>query len=70
MPFASYVENFPRPGEEVEGSKFSKACGGKGANQCVAALKLGARVALVGKVSLCVILMGERTVTEGVRVAG
>lgn len=39
----------PQPGEALEGSEFQQAPGGKGANQAVAAARLGARVALVGR---------------------
>jgi ribokinase len=38
----------PRPGETVSGARFSRVPGGKGANQAVAAARLGAEVALVG----------------------
>jgi ribokinase len=38
----------PRPGETVSGASFSRVPGGKGANQAVAAARLGAKVALVG----------------------
>jgi ribokinase len=40
----------PRPGETVQGDFFQEAPGGKGANQAVAAARLGARVALVARV--------------------
>ena len=40
----------PRPGDTVDGSEFLRAGGGKGANQAVAAARLGARVAFVGRV--------------------
>ena len=39
----------PAPGQTVEGFKFQTAAGGKGANQAVAAARLGARVAFVGR---------------------
>ncbi len=38
----------PAPGETVLGSHFSTAAGGKGANQAVAAARLGAQVTMVG----------------------
>jgi ribokinase len=41
-------ERLPRPGETVSGARFSRVPGGKGANQAVAAARLGAHVALVG----------------------
>lgn len=44
----SYVQRFPTPGETICGTKFTTGCGGKGANQCVMAAKLGARTAMIG----------------------
>ena len=40
----------PRPGETVFGTGFARGFGGKGANQAVAAARLGADVAFVGRV--------------------
>lgn len=40
----------PAPGETVTGGQFVMAAGGKGANQAVAAARLGAEVTLVAKV--------------------
>ena len=40
----------PAPGSTVDGQEFQEAPGGKGANQAVAAARLGARVAFIGKV--------------------
>jgi len=45
-----HTPQFPVPGETRLGSEFQLFPGGKGANQAVAAARLGARVALVGKV--------------------
>lgn len=39
----------PLHGETIEGHTFSTGFGGKGANQCVAAARLGARTALIAK---------------------
>src|SRR5262245_36740693 len=40
----------PRPGETVFGTDFYRGFGGKGANQTVAAARLGATVSFVGRV--------------------
>jgi ribokinase len=46
----AFVERLPRPGETVIGGTFVREQGGKGANQAVAAARLGARVIMVGMV--------------------
>lgn len=43
-------QKLPKPGETVMGSEFQEAPGGKGANQAVAATRLGAQVALMARV--------------------
>ncbi|KAK2576297.1 hypothetical protein KPH14_005662 [Odynerus spinipes] len=45
--FTCYSSRLPKPGETICGNKFQIKYGGKGANQCVAAAKLGASTALV-----------------------
>lgn len=40
----------PRPGETVTGASFARHPGGKGANQALAARRLGAQVSLIGRV--------------------
>ncbi|MBA2357951.1 MAG: ribokinase [Actinobacteria bacterium] len=42
------VERLPRPGETLSGAKLERIPGGKGANQAVAAARLGASVSLAG----------------------
>lgn len=44
------VPHLARPGETVAGSDIAEFPGGKGANQAVAAARMGARVALVGAI--------------------
>ncbi len=46
----TYVDRMPRKGETLEAPTFRMGCGGKGANQAVAAAKLGADVMMVTKV--------------------
>lgn len=43
------TERIPRPGETVIGGEFMMAAGGKGANQAVAAARLGAQVTFVAR---------------------
>lgn len=44
------VQTLPQAGETTSASAFSHVPGGKGANQAVAAARMGARVSLVGRV--------------------
>ncbi|WP_293169757.1 ribokinase [Oceanithermus sp.] len=44
------VERHPKPGETIIGGDLQRFPGGKGANQAVAAARLGARVRMVGRV--------------------
>lgn len=45
----SYVPRLPKVGETLHGTEFVTGYGGKGANQCVAAARLGSRTAMIGK---------------------
>ncbi len=50
MDLVTRVSRLPLPGETLMGSEFFTTPGGKGANQAVAAAKLGVSTALVGRV--------------------
>jgi ribokinase len=50
MDLVAQANHLPQPGETVIGSQYQYCPGGKGANQAVAAARLGARVAFVGQV--------------------
>ncbi len=61
------VERLPRPGETISGTAFERFPGGKGANQAVAAARLGARVRMVGAVGTDPL---ADEALEGLRAAG
>ncbi|XP_043273164.1 ribokinase-like [Venturia canescens] len=44
---SSYATRLPLPGETICGKKFIQGYGGKGANQCISAAKLGASTSLI-----------------------
>ncbi|WP_249673727.1 ribokinase [Pseudomonas abieticivorans] len=46
----TYIDRMPAQGETLEAPGFAMGCGGKGANQAVAAAKLGAQVLMLSKV--------------------
>jgi ribokinase len=48
--YVAFVDNAPRPGETVTGTRFAMHGGGKGANQAFAAARLGAPSTLVARV--------------------
>ena len=56
----TYVTRMPAKGETIEAPTFEMGCGGKGANQAVAAAKLGADVLMVTKVGDD--MFGENTI--------
>src|SRR5215470_6650987 len=62
LDLVAQAERLPRPGETVSGARFSRVPGGKGANQAVAAARLGADVTLVARVGADV--FGDRTVAN------
>ena len=70
----SGVHRFPEQGETVVCENFSLSCGGKGANQAIAAARLGAQVSLIGAIGddeLAVRLLAnleqEKVNTTGIR---
>ena len=50
MDLVGYSSVLPREGETVFGNSFETFLGGKGANQAVAASRLGSKVSFIGKV--------------------
>ena len=50
LDLVAQAERLPRAGETVSGATFSRVPGGKGANQAVAAARLGVEVRMVGAV--------------------
>ncbi|MBT2727204.1 ribokinase [Bacillus sp. ISL-75] len=46
----SYIDKMPKEGETLEAPDFKIGCGGKGANQAVAAAKMGSKVMMITKV--------------------
>ncbi len=50
LDFVASAPSLPAPGETVTGATLMRHPGGKGANQALAAEKLGAEVALIGRV--------------------
>ncbi|XP_026477572.1 ribokinase-like [Ctenocephalides felis] len=45
--FTCFAARLPKAGETIHGKKFMTSFGGKGANQCVSAAKLGGKTALI-----------------------
>jgi ribokinase len=46
----AYIDEMPKVGETLEAEDFAMGCGGKGANQAVAAARLGAKVLMMSRV--------------------
>jgi ribokinase len=46
----TYIDKMPKEGETLEAPDFKIGCGGKGANQAVAAAKMGSKVMMVTKI--------------------
>ena len=62
-------ERLPRPGETVTDAEFERIPGGKGANQAVAAARLGARTSFVGRIGADDLVLRSLE-AEGVDVTG
>ena len=67
MDLVTYSQRFPEPGETVTGERFLTYAGGKGANQAVAAARMGAQTVMVGRVGDDI--FGPQLL-DGLRVAG
>jgi ribokinase len=63
------VPRLPRPGETIGDAEFDRVPGGKGANQAVAAARLGARVRFIGCVGKDELVL-RSLAREGVDVSG
>lgn len=50
MDFVCYAPRLPKEGETLRGTKFETEFGGKSANQCIAAARLGAQTVFVSRV--------------------
>lgn len=72
MDLVAHATTLPQPGETVFGKSFRTFHGGKGANQAVAAARLGASVALIGKVGSDAfgVELRESLASSGVDVTG
>ncbi|MFF3552282.1 ribokinase [Streptomyces tsukubensis] len=66
--FVLTVEDLPHPGETVLARRFVEGVGGKGANQAVAAARLGSRVRLVARVGADAAAILDALTAEGVDV--
>lgn len=62
-------ERLPRPGETLTDAVFERVPGGKGANQAVAAARLGARVRFVGRIGTDDLVLTSLR-AEGVDISG
>ncbi len=62
-------ERLPRPGETLTDATFERVPGGKGANQAVAAARLGAQVRFVGRVGRDDLAL-QSLVAAGVDISG
>ena len=59
LDFIATLHHLPKPGETALGSTYITAPGGKGANQALAAARLGAKVKMVGAVGRDSVAVGR-----------
>ncbi|MFM7893550.1 MAG: PfkB family carbohydrate kinase, partial [Actinomycetota bacterium] len=50
LDLVALAQRLPHPGETVSAHDYFEACGGKGANQAIAAARAGANTAFIGAV--------------------
>ncbi len=72
MDLVAVAPRFPRPGETLRGQRFFTAPGGKGANQAVAAARLGTPTRMIGRVGNDVFgpALRQALMEAGVEVSG
>lgn len=72
MDLVAQVSRLPQPGETLLGNQFVMEPGGKGANQAVAAARLGLKTAMIGRVGNDFMGKGLRShlQNEGIETAG
>ena len=72
MDLVAQVPHLPKPGETLLGDSFATIPGGKGGNQAVAAARLGARTAMIGRVGNDEIgtTLRSHLAAEGIEVQG
>lgn len=58
------TKRLPLPGETLIGGEFFMNSGGKGANQAVAAARLGGDVCLIARWAMILLAVGQWTNTE------
>jgi ribokinase len=67
--YVARCARLPRPGETVSDAEFERGPGGKGANQAVAAARLGAQVSFIGRIGRDDLVLGSLE-REGIDTSG
>lgn len=72
MDLVAQVSRLPKPGETILGQRFTTVPGGKGANQAVAAARLGVKTAMIGRVGSGSFgkMLRDRLAADGIDIAG